>query len=88
MGTKSENLKESYLEFLKKITGESKKINRTKRDNFYNIITYRERAVKLICALEYNSSKYVIKHKKDSALKILSWKRKFIELKPLAVIKG
>lgn len=75
MGTKSESLKNSYIDFLKRITGESKNINRNKRDNFYNIVSSRERAVELVRSLNFESSEYFIKQKKENALKILSWTR-------------
>lgn len=75
MGTKSEALKIAYVKFLEDITGEIKNVNRNKRDSFYNIITYRERAKTLINALDYKSATLFIKHKKEDALKILEWTR-------------
>lgn len=75
LGTKSDKIKIPYLNFLQRITGEKKKVNRNKRDYFYNVISYRERAQKLVQFLNYESCDLCIKAKKDIALKILDWER-------------
>jgi len=75
LGTKSESLKKEYLKFLEDVTGEKKNVNRNKRDYFYNIVSSRERSQSLINALDYKSATLYIKHKKESALKILEWTR-------------
>jgi len=52
--TKSEKLKEFYLAFLNKYIGISKICNRNERDNIYNIMVMRDKAVELYILLYYN----------------------------------
>lgn len=75
MGTKSESLKEAYVRFLKEVTGEQKQVNRNKRDNFYNIISYRERALELVKCLNYATAEVFITRKREAALNLLEWSR-------------
>ena len=75
LGTKSEFIKNEYISLLKDVTGEIKNINRNKRDNFYNIISYRENALKMINFLDYKNAELFIKRKKESALNLLTWVR-------------
>lgn len=74
VGMKSDKLKEKYLNYLFRITGETKNVNRNKRDDFYNIISSREKAQKLILSLGYQYCKFSIK--REGAMKILNWTRK------------
>lgn len=73
--TKSETLKDSYLFFLERVTGERKTLNRNTRDNCYNIVSYRERAQILTEYLGFVNSEIGLSRKRDSAYKILSWSR-------------
>lgn len=72
--TDSHDLAISYADFIKKITGQDKVINRNKRDNIYNITVFREDAQLLISKLYYKNC-ICIDRKKTKALEALKWKR-------------
>lgn len=72
--TKSENLKNSFLELLKKRFNIIKNINRNKRDGIYNIMVKNEEAL-LLGAYLYEDSKFFIQRKYESFLSISGWKR-------------
>lgn len=68
--TKSEFLKEKYLEFLHKKFGITKKLNRNKRDNVYNIVVKNKNA-KDLANLLYNNDEIHLNRKYDKAMFIL-----------------
>ena len=68
--TKSEFLKEKYLEFLYKNFGITKKLNRNKRDNVYNIVVKNKNA-KDLANLLYNNDDIHLNRKYDKAMFIL-----------------
>lgn len=72
--TKSENLKKSFLELLKKRFNIIKNISRNKRDGIYNIMVKNEEAL-LLGAYLYKGSKFFIQRKYESFLSISEWKR-------------
>ena len=70
MVTKSEFLKEKYLEFLYKNFGITKKLNRNKRDNVYNVVVKNKNA-KDLANLLYNNDDIHLNRKYDKAMFIL-----------------
>ena len=68
--TKSEFLKEKYLEFLYKNFGITKKLNRNKRDNVYNVVVKNKNA-KDLANLLYNNDDIHLNRKYDKAMFIL-----------------
>lgn len=68
--TKSENLKNKYLEFLHKKFGITKNVNRNKRDNVYNIVVKNKNARDLVDLL-YNNKEIHLNRKYDKAMFIL-----------------
>lgn len=67
--TKSEKLKNEYLDFLNKRFNIVKHINRNTRDNIYNIMVMNQHAVNLSRLLYFGSSIH-LKRKYDLAIKI------------------
>ncbi len=72
--TKSEKIKNYYIQYLASVTGKLKINNRNKRDSAYNICIYREDAQKLINILYYNNC-LCIERKKKKAIEALKWSR-------------
>jgi len=70
----SDKLKNYLFDIIEKITGESKKITRNKRDNIYNIMINREKAQKFIKYLYYPRC-LALKRKLKKVKEILKWKR-------------
>ena len=68
--TKSEFLKEKYLEFLYKNFNITKNLNRNKRDNIYNIIVKNKDAVNL-AKLLYDNNDIHLNRKYEKAMFIL-----------------
>ena len=68
--TKSENLKNKYLEFLHKNFGIAKNVNKNKRDNVYNIVVKNKNARDLVDLL-YNNKEIHLNRKYDKAMFIL-----------------
>lgn len=73
--TESEKIKEYLLNFFSEITQKSKKENnRNQRDNLYNIVIYKEDAVKF-CELIYYKNCLSINRKYEIAKNIINWIR-------------
>lgn len=74
--TKSEQLKQAYCDFLFENFNIKKNVHRNKRDNVYNLLVYREDAVRLAnflyCGLSHDM---YLNRKYDKAVKISKWKR-------------
>lgn len=73
--TKSEFLKESFCDYIYKITDFRPNIHRNKRDNIYNIAVHGEKAQK-ICASLYNDADIYLDRKYQSYLEIIPWHKK------------
>lgn len=75
--TKSEPLKINYINFLNKVLGITKSVNRNKRDNVYNIVLLNENAQDLAKLLYLTSSDcdLHLNRKYDIAVDIQNWKR-------------
>ncbi len=72
--TKSEKMKDFYIDFLEKKTGKRKIINRNKRDNVYNIMMNKEDSQTITKELYYNNC-VCLERKKTKAAEVLSWVR-------------
>lgn len=73
--TESEEIKNYLLTFFSKITGKSlKESNRNKRDNIYNILMFKEDAVKL-CKIIYYKDCLSLDRKYNIASNIINWIR-------------
>lgn len=70
----SGKLKNYLFNIIEKITGESKKITRNKRDNIYNIMINREKAQQFIKYLYYPNC-LALRRKLKKAEMALKWKR-------------
>jgi hypothetical protein len=85
--TESEYIKDYILDYISNITNkERKKLNRNKRDKLYNIVIYKEDAVKF-CELvyyknclsidrKYRTSRYIVKWIRPLNMKKVNFKRK------------
>lgn len=71
--TKSDKLKDSYLNFLEKF-GINKSINKNKRDNIYNIIVKNEKSLKIVDFL-YKESCCSLQRKYECYIEMMKWKR-------------
>lgn len=73
--TESENIKNFLLNFISEITQNPKKENnRNKRDNLYNIVIFKEDAVKF-CEIVYYNNCLSIDRKYKISKNIINWKR-------------
>lgn len=72
--TKSDFIKDYYLDFLFDITGKKKNSSRNKRDNIYNISVYKEDAQEVAKIIYYDNC-LAIGRKKEKAKEVLSWNR-------------
>jgi len=72
--TTSEEMKNYIINFIYKVTGKNKQINRNQRDNCFNICLYKEDVIKLVSILYYDGC-LSIKRKFDSAQKVKKWNR-------------
>lgn len=72
--TASDPLKEGYLGFIKKVTGEDLQVTRNKRDGVYNIMVTREASQTLTKALYYEGC-ISLDRKKNKAEDVLRWER-------------
>lgn len=72
--TKSEKMKDFYIQYLFSITGKLKTSSRNKRDNAFNIAIYKEDAQKFVKQVYYKDS-LTLKRKEEKAKNILSWVR-------------
>lgn len=70
--TKSENLKESYLSFLKDNFKIEKKINRNKRDNVYNIMVSGPKSIPIIKYLYIDNLGISLNRKYNKAKEIIN----------------
>lgn len=69
--TKSESLKNEYLDFIEKKLGIVKRINRNKRDKVYNICVTRDSATKLAKLLYEDCNGFCLKRKYSKFLEII-----------------
>lgn len=69
--TKSENLKESYLKFLKENFNINKNINRNKRDNVYNIMVSGPKSIPIIKFLYIDNPGIYLNRKYNKAKEII-----------------
>jgi len=74
ISTPSKILKESVCDFIFKVTRKRKEINPNERDNFYNIVVYKEDAQRIASYL-YDKSQIHIDRKYKSYLDIMRWER-------------
>ena len=72
--TASESIKDAYLIFLNKYFQITKRINRCKRDNVYNIMICDEAAL-AVCERLYAHATIYIQRKYDTYLMMKMWKR-------------
>jgi len=73
--TESEKIKDYLLKFFSEITGKSlKENNRNKRDNLYNIVIYKEDAVKF-CDIIYYKNCLSLNRKYNISREIINWIR-------------
>lgn len=72
--TKSEHIKNEFIDLIETITGKKKNVNRNKRDDIYNIMLTKESAVALIKYL-YEGSEIYLKRKFAKAVDIIKWER-------------
>lgn len=72
--TKSEAIKEYYIDYIYKLTQQKMKINRNKRDNIYNIMIMRENAQKIVSDLYYDNC-LALRRKEKNAKDVMMWKR-------------
>lgn len=72
--TKSEHLAKAYIDFLFRLTGNKKTVNRNKRDQVFNIIVYREDAILVAKALYYDEC-LCLPRKMVKAEEVKSWVR-------------
>ena len=76
--TKSESLKEEFLNFIKREFDIDKKLHRNKRDGIYNITIWNEDAVEFVRRLYLISKDNLyINRKYTKALEMQQWKRTF-----------
>lgn len=71
--TKSENLKNKYLNFLLEELGIIKNINRNKRDNIYNVFLSGNNAIKLAKILYLDNPGIYLERKYNKALEIQNY---------------
>jgi hypothetical protein len=84
--TESENIKDYLLEFFSEITEKSlKNANRNKRDDIYNILLFKEDAVKF-CEMIYYKDCLSLNRKYNIARDIINWIRP-IEMKKKEFLK-
>lgn len=73
--TESDDMKFFIIDFISEITGKDRKVNnRNKRDNIYNIVIYKEDAIRF-CELVYYENCLSINRKYETARNIINWKR-------------
>ena len=74
LGTSSDEMKNKYIDFVYKITGQRKTSSRNKRDNFYNIVVSKEGAQEIVKALYYDGC-LALPRKSKSSMEVLAWER-------------
>lgn len=74
--TKSESLKNEYLNFIFKYINKNKTINRNKRDNAYNIMLMNEDAQDIAKLLYYDGC-ISLNRKKQISVKVTNWVRNY-----------
>ena len=84
--TKSEKMKDDYLNFLFRVFSIQKKISRNNRDNVYNIVIKNEDAVNFVKFIYSDEKDLFLDRKYEKACSILKWKRtkKKINRKPFS----
>jgi len=72
--TKSDKIKDFYIDFIFEVTGKRKVLNRNKRGNAYNIGVYKEDAQKIVEIMYYDEC-ICLKRKMNKSKEVLSWVR-------------
>lgn len=73
--TRSESLKNSYADYIYRLTGFKPTCNRNKRDGVFNLTLHGEKALIIANAL-YNNANIYIDRKYQNYLQIKDWKKK------------
>jgi len=73
--TASQDLCDAYIAYIYKHTGSRKVVNRNKRDDIYNIISFREPSQTLAKLLYYESCNLCIEEKKKNSRLVTQWQR-------------
>lgn len=73
--TKSEQLKEDFLDYIEKYTGFRPNVHRNKRDNIYNITVGSQKAIILANQI-YNNKEIYLGRKYNKFIEIKDWKQK------------
>lgn len=72
--TKSEAIKEYYINYIYRITNKMKNISRNKRDNVYNIMVNKEDAQKIVSDIYYDNC-ICLERKRNKSKEVLNWIR-------------